>query len=350
MSKHFNRESSVGLFSSIRQVAIILSVCSLISCVSAQRNLEESSSVDAEKIEIEKLGEASKPLKDLQVNLSSFETNRGEANRGEANPGEVIPGSIVFVTVQAPEVISVDHLSGTFENIHLPFFPLESESTGGMSTYATVLGIPYEQKLGATSLTVTLKQANGPLHKEVAFRVVDGHYPSEVLHVDGRRVNPKKQADLSRIRKEQKEIGEVYRQVTQQKYWHGPFVYPIHSKVTSPFGIRRVYNGELKSFHSGLDLRAAIGTPVYSAAPGKVVMAKNLFYTGNTVFLDHGYGVITFYAHLDRLSVKPGDEVKVKQLVGLSGKTGRVNGPHLHWQAVIHGVKVNPIGLTEVVN
>jgi len=89
-------------------------------------------------------------------------------------------------------------------------------------------------------------------------------------------------------------------------------------------------------------------TPVYSAAPGIVVLAKNLFYTGNTVMIDHGYGIITLYAHMTELKVKKDDVVEQRRLLGLSGKTGRVSGPHLHWQAVVHHVKVNPIGLTEV--
>jgi murein DD-endopeptidase MepM/ murein hydrolase activator NlpD len=97
-----------------------------------------------------------------------------------------------------------------------------------------------------------------------------------------------------------------------------------------------------------MDLKAAMETPVYSAAPGIIVLAKNLFYTGNTVMMDHGYGVVTLYAHMNELKVKVGEVVPVHKLLGLSGKTGRVSGPHLHWQAVVHHVKVNPIGLTEV--
>ena len=137
--------------------------------------------------------------------------------------------------------------------------------------------------------------------------------------------------------------------MTLKKFWQGPFELPIQSRVTSAFGTRRVYNGVLKSFHTGLDLKAAMNTPIHAAAPGIVALSKNLFYTGNTVILDHGYGILTVYAHMNLRKVKVGDVVDVQQILGLSGKTGRVNGPHLHWQGIAHQVKVNPLGLVQVV-
>ena len=113
---------------------------------------------------------------------------------------------------------------------------------------------------------------------------------------------------------------------------------------------RRLYNGEQRNFHPGLDLKAPVGTKIRAPENGKVVLAKNLFFTGNTVALDHGYGVITLYAHMSKIRVHLGDQVKPGDLLGLSGKTGRVSGPHLHWQAVIRGVKVNPAELTRAMH
>jgi murein DD-endopeptidase MepM/ murein hydrolase activator NlpD len=117
--------------------------------------------------------------------------------------------------------------------------------------------------------------------------------------------------------------------------------------VTSSFGSRRVYNGIQSSAHTGLDFKAPKGTPIYAASRGRVALAKNLFFTGNTVILDHGYGVLTLYAHMSKLKVKKGQMVEGGHLLGLSGMTGRVTGPHLHWMAIIHKQKVNPIGLTQ---
>lgn len=273
--------------------------------------------------------------------------------KAELSSQTVSTGTIALLTVELPAEYQGKPVTGIFEGMELPFFPISqkpgSEVAGTSARFATVLSIPYDHAPGNGS--IQLRLGDGPQQSDagtVEFKVVQGEYPSEVLKVDGRRVHPKKKSDLARIAKEQIEIGRVYKAVTLSKYWEGPFIKPIESEITSAFGTRRVYNGELKSFHGGVDLRAPMKTPIYSAAAGKVVMAKNLFYTGNTVMLDHGYGIITLYAHMSRLKVKKGEDVKAHQLLGLSGKTGRVNGPHLHWQAIVHKVKVNPFGLIEV--
>jgi murein DD-endopeptidase MepM/ murein hydrolase activator NlpD len=183
---------------------------------------------------------------------------------------------------------------------------------------------------------------------ELPIRIVDGKYRRETLHVDSRRVDVSNPADQERAAREKAEVGELYRHVTRQKFWSGRFSLPIKSLVTSRFGTKRMYNGKMKSFHTGLDLRAAIGTPIHAAEAGRVVLAKELFFTGNTVIVDHGYGVLTLYAHMSKLEAHAGDVVEKGKILGLSGKTGRVNGPHLHWQAIVHGEKVNPLDLTKV--
>ncbi len=278
--------------------------------------------------------------------------------RAELSSKEVAAGGLVLITlklsqsdleskVESGPAIRLDHgsderaaFSGEFEGLSFSFFTAPDL---GPQVYEAVLGIPYERKPGKGTIKV-----QGMKILDIPIDIVDGHYPSETLHVDGRRVNPTQKKDLIRIKKEFAEVGAIYKKVTLQKYWNGPFDFPIQSTVTSPFGSKRIYNGSLKNYHPGMDLRAPMETPVFSAAPGIVVLAKNLFYTGNTVMMDHGYGVVTLYAHMNELKVKKGDIVSKRTLLGLSGKTGRVSGPHLHWQAVIHHVKVNPIGLTQV--
>ena len=110
------------------------------------------------------------------------------------------------------------------------------------------------------------------------------------------------------------------------------FRYPVEKKtITSPYGTRRVFNGLLRSYHGGLDLRAYEGTPLYAAQSGVVKLAQDLFYSGNHVLIEHGMGIHTGYSHMSRLYVKTGDEVSRGQLLGLSGATGRVTAAHLHW-------------------
>jgi hypothetical protein len=179
-------------------------------------------------------------------------------------------------------------------------------------------------------------------------KILKAHYLKEFLHVNPKHVKPLKK-DFIRIKKEQALIKKIYEKVTPEKLWEGPFILPLQTPITSAFGTQRIYNGVLKSFHSGIDFKAPVGTPILASASGRVVLARNLFYTGNTVVIDHGYGVMTAYAHLSKLRVKEEALVMMKQLLGYSGKTGRVNGPHLHWQTIVHAIKVNPLEFVKVI-
>jgi murein DD-endopeptidase MepM/ murein hydrolase activator NlpD len=112
--------------------------------------------------------------------------------------------------------------------------------------------------------------------------------------------------------------------------WTTPFTVPIAGESGTNFGHRRVFNGQPRAPHAGADLKATTGTPIHSTNRGRVVLAKNLFFTGNTVILDHGLGIYSLYAHLSRIDVAVGTIVTNGQLIGLAGATGRVTGPHLH--------------------
>lgn len=252
-------------------------------------------------------------------------------------------GTLVMVTVHpdatAPSPVPLKGATGTFEGTSFPFYPLEDGSV------RAVFGIPLEHKPGDSQVEIEVNSQK----VITTFKVSEGNYEikkvPETIKVDARHVEPDAE-DLERIHAEQKEIGKVYSKLTFDKYWSGPFVLPVQSQITSPFGTRRLFNGKLDRYHKGVDLRAYEKTPIHAPAPGIVVLAKNLFYTGNTVILDHGYGIMTLYAHMSKLKVKLGKKVKTGTLLGLSGHTGRADAAHLHWQAIIHKVTINPIDLT----
>lgn len=254
-----------------------------------------------------------------------------------------VDGSVVLVKVRAPKG-SAGPVSGVFEGKEIPFFPVPEE---GEDAWGAVLGIPFNHAPGPTTVLVRAGEGGAALERSLTLSITDGQYPAESLKVDAKFENIRRK-DLARINREKAEIGALYHLVSPKKRWSGPFVLPIASEITSRFGTKRVFNGQMKSFHQGLDLKAPIGTPVRAPAGGKVVLAKDLFFTGNTVILDHGYGVFTIYAHMSQLKVKKGEAVLVNGTLGLSGKTGRASGPHLHWGAVIHKSKVNPADLTKV--
>ena len=117
---------------------------------------------------------------------------------------------------------------------------------------------------------------------------------------------------------------------------------PVEGRYSSPFGLRRFFNEQARKPHSGLDIVANEGTPVRAAADGVVINTGNYFFNGNTVFIDHGQGLITMYCHLNRIDVSDGQQVKRGDLIGGVGSTGRVTGAHLHWSVLLNGTLVNP--------
>jgi len=179
------------------------------------------------------------------------------------------------------------------------------------------------------------------------IRVEDHRFPSTQLSVAPRYSSPPEEV-MERIERERKLIAEALSVVTDDWLWDGRFTWPRPHRVTSPFGQRRVFNRELRSRHWGLDLGGRTGAPVRAAARGRVVLSHHLYYAGNTVFLDHGHGVITGYSHLSEIDVQVGDTVESGQVIGEVGATGRVTGPHLHWTLRVAGVRLDASSLMEI--
>ncbi len=169
-------------------------------------------------------------------------------------------------------------------------------------------------------------------------------YETEHLTVDPGTVTPSPE-NQARIAKEQLMLNKLYAGFSMTPLSFEPFVRPLPSILTSTYGRRRVFNGQQKGQHLGVDFRAAVGTPVFVSNRGRIAFSGDLFYTGGTVIVDHGLGVFTIYAHLSTMSVKAGDIVERSAQIGLSGKTGRVSGPHLHWGVKVHGQFVDGLRL-----
>ncbi len=173
------------------------------------------------------------------------------------------------------------------------------------------------------------------------FTVTDKEYTTQHITIkDKRKVNPIKQ-DMDRIIPEQK------RKKKAAKYWDNSsadvnFLTPIEGIMTGSYGRRRVFNGQPKRPHSGMDIAADKGVPVACPADGTVIESGDFFFSGNLVYIHHGQGLITLYAHLNTIDVKVGDKVKKGQIIGTVGATGRVTGPHLHWSVGLNGTWVDP--------
>jgi murein DD-endopeptidase MepM/ murein hydrolase activator NlpD len=179
-----------------------------------------------------------------------------------------------------------------------------------------------------------------------ALTIRNKDFPEEHLSVSSKYVEPPAEVQ-ERLARERAEVSKVYRMRTDRIQVGGAFVRPVPGEPTSIFGTRRLFNGKPRSPHPGLDLRAATGTTVKAAGAGVVGIAQDLYYSGNTVIIDHGGGLFTIYAHLSEIDVSAGDEVAAGAVIGKSGATGRVTGPHLHWGAKIGDRPFDPTALLD---
>lgn len=178
------------------------------------------------------------------------------------------------------------------------------------------------------------------------FTVKEYRYPAEILRVDQKRV-VLSDDDKKRVDDEHNIMQGIYENSENKLLFSQPFSSPLSSKITSIYGTKRVFNNQLETQHLGTDFRAGIGTEIFAANSGKVVFTGDLFYAGNTVVIDHGLGIFTSYSHLSQIITSIGEYVTKETLLGLSGMTGRVNGPHLHWGVNVYGNWVDGHSLIE---
>lgn len=206
-------------------------------------------------------------------------------------------------------------------------------------------GVSLDTKPGKYPLEVSALTSKGSrLNQRVLVKVVIAPIPKggirvadEFLHPnEERRQQSKTDAEFKRI---------AFGTETLDQLWKGSFKSPIGTEVISRFGRARTFNGTAKRIHKGIDYRASEGTSIKATNSGRVILAKSMFYDGNMVAIDHGQGLISMYLHLSRIKVKEGDLVKSGQEVGLSGKTGRASGPHLHFQVKWERIDIDPVRL-----
>lgn len=212
-----------------------------------------------------------------------------------------------------------------------------------------LLPISYYQKPKEVELVLNYKEYSKPKSKTIKLKVIDGEYKKEILKVQKSKVklSPK---DKKRAAIEYKEALDIYNTINPKRYINKKFIMPLNSKITSVFGNARVYNGTLNGYHSGTDFRAKVGTPLTCSNDGVVVLVKDRFYSGGSVVVDHGQGIYMCYYHMSRFDVKVGQKVKRGDTLGLSGVSGRVTGPHLHFSARVGGTQVDPLQLIELLN
>lgn len=205
--------------------------------------------------------------------------------------------------------------------------------------WVAVVGIPLDARPGRQRVRVHMPDDTVSTH---LFTVQDKQYATQHITLDDERmVTPSTEA-LKRIRQDQRAIRTALATWSPGVDVDFEFEPPVHGRFSSSFGLRRYFNGKPRSPHSGMDIAAAKGTVIRAPAPGTVVATGNYYFNGNTVFVDHGEGLLTMYCHLSGIRVAPGEPVSRGAPLGTVGMTGRVTGPHLHWAVSLNRTMVDP--------
>lgn len=212
-------------------------------------------------------------------------------------------------------------------------------------TWQVLVGIDLTTAPGAYSVVVEAASASGSaLTATHTLKVGAKAFPTRTLTVDDAFVNPPETA-AARIADDAKALERCWANPSPERLWTGAFVRPVPQEANSAFGSRSVFNGQARNPHSGADFRSPAGQAVKAPNAGRVVLAKDLYYSGGTVVIDHGLGLFSLFAHLSSIDVKDGATVAAGDVVGKVGATGRVTGPHLHWMVRITGARIDPLAL-----
>lgn len=287
-------------------------------------------------------------------------TRRPQAHRRPAQTGDVhecsngislrlsspapTQGSLLLVEVRSANA-NLTGVKANWNGREIPFWEEKGADESAGSRWRGLLGVDLEAKPESSELTTTAGLSGAEAACSAGIEVKEGKFATERLKVAPNFVKPDPE-QLARAEAEGKRLRAIYATVTPERLWQGPFRYPLDGVTTGGnFGKRRILNGTPGSPHGGVDFPAPAGTPVYAAQRGRVVLADALYFPGNTVIVDHGLGLYTFYGHFESIAVQAGETVEAGALLGKVGATGRVTGPHLHWGLSVNRARANPIQL-----
>ncbi len=221
--------------------------------------------------------------------------------------------------------------------------PLDATNTA--TTWQALVGVDLAIKAGSYPVTVTTVDAASDRAgtAQTSLQVLARRFPTRRLRVAPRFVDPPAD-EVTRITAEAATLSAIFASRTPRQ-WRGPFRAPAPGTPNSNFGLRSVFNGQARNPHAGVDYAGPTGLPIAAPDAGTVVLAQDLYFTGNTVIVDHGAGLFSLFAHLSRIAVTAGQPVEPGAVVGQLGATGRVTGPHLHWAVRLYGARVDPLAV-----
>jgi murein DD-endopeptidase MepM/ murein hydrolase activator NlpD len=244
------------------------------------------------------------------------------------------PGEIVVVSIAAPAAAAGLRVRAFDRDVAVDREP------GG--EWRALVGIDLDVKPGTYPISV---EANGgTLRATYPLVVRPRTFRTRRLTVNEAFVTPPA-SEQARIDRESALLAAAYGAPAAERLWSGPFVRPVPQEANSAFGTRSIFNGKPRNAHGGADFLSPAGTPIHAPNAGRVVIARDLYFSGNTVIIDHGQGLFSMLAHLSAIDVHEGEDVTTGKVVGKVGATGRVTGPHLHWAVRASGARVDPLSL-----
>jgi hypothetical protein len=254
-----------------------------------------------------------------------------------AVPASVPQGGVLVVLARPLGSGAVQDLTARLGGRTAAGFPWAGEELRAL------LPVPADATPGPATVALRVKDGDGDEHDVLLpFTVVRGDFETDELSVGSRFVSPTRK-QLAQARADSRAFEAAWRKGSPERLWRGSFKVPVPPRVTATFGTFRTLNGKVRSRHMGTDYGARVGDPILAANNGRVVLARNCFYAGNAVVLDHGGGLFTTYYHLTTFRVRDGETVRRGQVLGTAGATGRVTGPHLHLGVKLLGTYVDPV-------
>jgi murein DD-endopeptidase MepM/ murein hydrolase activator NlpD len=248
------------------------------------------------------------------------------------------PGEIVVLAIAGPEAT---------DNVRVRAFDRDVPAYRDGGTWRAIVGVDLDVKPGTYPVTVESGSDANVLRATYDLRIVPRAFRTRRLTVDEAFVTPPA-SEQPRIERESALLAEIWRSSAAARLWTAPFVRPVPQASNSAFGTRSIFNGKPRNAHGGADFLSPAGTLIRAPNAGRIAVARNLYFSGNTVVIDHGLGVFSTLAHLSTIDVREGELMTAGQRIGLVGATGRVTGAHLHWAVRAGDARVDPLSLLAV--
>ena len=257
-----------------------------------------------------------------------------EPLRISARSRSMQPGELVVLSIAGP---------GPGEPVRVRAFNRDVAAySAGDHEWRALVGIDLDAK--ADTHVVTIDAGAPPRHATYNLVVKPRTFRTRRLTVDENFVTPPP-SEEARIVREARLLESVWASPPGDRGWSGPFLRPVPQEANSAFGTRSIFNGKPRNAHGGADFLSPGGTPVQAPNAGRVRIARDLYFSGNTVVIDHGLGVFSLLAHLAAIDVQEGETIEAGRIIGKVGATGRVTGAHLHWAVRAGGARVDPLSL-----